>query len=79
MAYLMENASRCQMCGTSAWEWEEDRFAYAPVTTQCMGCYIKDVSREDDAPPGSRITLIPKAQAEKLQDRHTRLPGQGGS
>lgn len=79
MAFLMESAARCQSCGTSAWEWEEDRFAYTPVTVQCMGCYIKDVAREDDAPPGSRVTLIPKEQADKFTDRPNRLPKAGGA
>lgn len=79
MAFLLESSARCQSCGTSAWEWEQDRYAYTPITVQCMGCYIKEVAREDDAPAGSRITLVPKEHAERLSAARARLPGQGGS
>lgn len=78
MAYLLESSARCQSCGTAAWEWEEDRYAYTPLTMQCMGCYVKEVAREDDAPPGARITLVPKDQAERMSTAKAKLPGQGG-
>ena len=78
MAYLLESSARCQSCGTSSWEWEEDRYAYTPVPVQCMGCYVKEGAREDDSPPGARITLIPKDQAERLSGAKAKLPGQGG-
>lgn len=79
MAYLLESSTRCPSCGTSSWEWDEDRYAYSPLTVQCMGCYIKEISREDDSPPGSRVTLVPKEQAARLSEAKPKLPGQGGS
>lgn len=57
------------MCGTAEWEWEEDRFAYKPITVQCHGCYLKSVAEEgEQRAPGTRITLVPKALAQKLAD-----------
>lgn len=68
VAYSLEAAERCAMCGTASWEWEEDRFAYAAVRQTCMGCQQKDLLRDDDTPnpPGTSIVLIPKEQAERL-------------
>lgn len=79
MAYLLESSARCQSCGTSAWEWDEDRYAYTPLTITCMGCYVKDIAREDDAPPGSRVTLVPKDRAANMTEVKAKLPGLGGS
>jgi len=76
VAYLMESAARCQMCGTSPWEWEEDRLAYGPATEQCQGCYIKDTAAEDDDTPklkGSRVVLIPRRQFEERARREFEL------
>jgi hypothetical protein len=65
VAHLVESAAKCQMCGTSAWEWESDRQAYTPVTEICWGCYVKDGAMEDAAPqPGSRVVLVPAKVAE---------------
>jgi hypothetical protein len=64
IAHLLEQAGRCQLCGTSAWEWEQDPYAYAPGQDTCKGCYVKEAAAED-APntPGSRVVLIPRANA----------------
>lgn len=61
MAFVIEDASRCDLCGTSEWEWEENKRAYAPVEHMCMGCYMKDVySRDiDDRAPGTMVRLVP--------------------
>lgn len=61
----MEKAERCQMCGTAAWEWEEDRYAYEPAREVCIGCQKKDLLRDDHEkpPPGSSVVLIPKKVA----------------
>lgn len=74
-AYLMESSTRCTLCGTADWEWEEDRHAFEPVNKQCWGCYTKDIAREgNDSLPGSTITLVPRLQAEKLRDAPVKMP-----
>lgn len=63
------------MCGTSPWEWEEDRYAYEPITKQCWGCYIRDGADQDtDRVLGSRVVLVPQKQAEKLQNKENKRP-----
>lgn len=60
LAFLLEEGSKCGMCGTAEWEWEADRRAYAPVEKFCMGCYLKHMAGEDSGQmPGSTITLEP--------------------
>lgn len=76
MAYLLESGDRCQMCGTAGWEWEEDRYAYEPMAKQCWGCYVKEVSREENEMlPGSTISLIPAKRAEALREKGNHVPG----
>lgn len=69
-AYMTEHASVCQMCGTSPYQWEEDRYAFEPVVEVCHGCEKKDILRDDDAklPPGASIVLIPKDEAKLRRD-----------
>lgn len=58
------------MCGTSEWEWEEDRYAYEAASRMCWGCQRLDAAREDGAPaPGISMVLIPKKKAEELSQR----------
>lgn len=73
-AYLMESAARCVSCGTAAWEWEEDPYAYEAMPMQCHGCYIKEVSAEPDSQPGTRITLLPKRRAQEIRDTPKQAP-----
>jgi len=78
-AFLLEHNSRCQLCGTADWEWEEDRNAYEPMAKQCWGCYIKDSSTdENDRLPGSTMTLVPVKEAEKLRNKANKLPTRKG-
>jgi hypothetical protein len=59
MAFLMVKSQRCDLCGTAEYEWDENRRAYEPVESFCMGCYLKDISEEDSNRfPGSSVTLI---------------------
>ena len=74
VAYLLENSERCQMCGTAPWEWDDDRNAYEPISHQCWGCYVKDGADQGDSLPGSRITLVPRKQAERLRNKENRAP-----
>jgi hypothetical protein len=70
IAYLLESSSKCQQCGTSDWEWEEDRYAYEPITVQCHGCYLKEIARDDKSElPGARISLVPKDVAMRLREK----------
>jgi len=73
-AYLMESNERCTMCGTAQWEWEEDRYAYEPLPIQCYGCYLREVSKEDETPPGTRMTLVPKRRAQQIRDTPKKVP-----
>jgi hypothetical protein len=67
MAFLLEESARCQNCGTSPWEWEEDPFAYEAVTMRCEGCARKEFAREDAADQaGTRIALVPKVLANQM-------------
>ena len=67
IAHLVEDAGRCQLCGTSDWEWERDRHAYTPVERVCTGCYLKEVAGEDAASsPGRNVVLVPTAVAERM-------------
>lgn len=63
-AHLMESASQCSMCGTSPWEWSEDRFAYEAAVHHCPGCAMKAAASEDVPPSsGSTVVLVPRAVA----------------
>ena len=67
IALLTEDAKRCSMCGTSPWEWEEDKWAYTPAAHTCQGCKHLDAAREDNDPgPGTRMVLIPRERAAQL-------------
>lgn len=69
LAHLMEQASKCSMCGTAKWEWDEDRYAYEPVQQTCMGCYYKDIASEtEQTMPGTTVVLMPKGTVtEKMR------------
>ena len=61
MAYLLENAERCSMCGTAPWEWEENKFAFTPVDEFCQGCYQKAIfgDTRGSSLPGTNVKLVP--------------------
>jgi len=60
VAYLLEEGSKCGMCGTAQWEWEKNRRAYEPVEKFCMGCYLKHMANEGSGQmPGTTIALEP--------------------
>lgn len=48
LAFLMEKAERCQMCGTAPWEWEQNRHAYEAVEHFCHGCYLTASAHVND-------------------------------
>lgn len=60
IAYRLEEAVKCSLCGTAPYEWEEDRFAYEPVQQMCRGCYLKDIASETEQNlPGVTVVLLP--------------------
>ena len=68
----MESSLICQLCGTAEWEWEENRFAYAPHSHFCKGCYIKETASEDGGKmPGTTITLVPNTEDLQLEEIRT--------
>jgi hypothetical protein len=73
LAFVAEEATRCQLCGTAQWEWDEDQFAYAPIEQHCRGCYLKRMAEDDSGSslPGTTVNLIPTDSPEyrRLQSR----------
>lgn len=78
MAFMLEQSDRCQMCGTSEWQWAEDPNAYEAAVHVCPGCARKEWIREDqgDSKPqaGSSIVLLPRARAEWLRNNPIKRP-----
>lgn len=84
IAFVLEKNERCVFCGTAAWEWEEDRFAYEPVEKYCHGCYLKEMADDDDPrrnKAGITMELMPTRtieaakrfiRAKKLYEGRTR-------
>lgn len=78
VAYLVESAARCQMCGTASWEWEDDPFAYEAGTELCRGCMIKDTAMQDSpGGAGTRVVLVPKRLAQARRDAGAHRPARG--
>lgn len=72
VAFLLESSGKCSSCGTAAWEWEADRYAYEPAVQQCWGCYLKEISRDEtDGMAGARIALVPKEQAARDREHRS--------
>jgi hypothetical protein len=66
----MEKSARCNMCGSSQAEWDEDPDAYEAIRMMCPGCMRREVLSDDaDAPKtkGMSIRLIPRAAAERMR------------
>ncbi len=64
LAFVLEKATRCVLCGTAEWEWNPalggDRRAYEPTEKYCHGCYLKTIAGEDTAAnPGITVELAP--------------------
>jgi len=61
LAFAMEQGQRCTMCGTSPWEWGDNKFAFTAVEEFCQGCYMKSVFQDQQGSslPGTNVKLIP--------------------
>lgn len=69
LAFCLEKAERCVLCGTATWEWDPaqggSRFAYEPIEMYCHGCYLKAVTSQDTANnPGITVELAPTGTPE---------------
>lgn len=69
LAFMMEQISRCTSCGTAAWEWEQNKFAYTVTEEWCQGCYQKSVYQDTEHKglAGTRVTLVPTTPLIKAQ------------
>ena len=65
LAFAIEKNSKCGLCGTAEWEWEEDKRSYSPVEHFCLGCYLKSqLEDESGSQPGTTIRLVPSHSIE---------------
>lgn len=66
LAYMLEKAERCELCGTADWEWDEDPYAYRPEERLCRGCYQKSAAGEEGSTmAGVSIVMVPRRAAGK--------------
>ena len=82
IAFAIEKAMRCAMCGTAEWEWiGEDgsrRRPYEAVEHLCMGCYAKSSAQTNDPNrnmDGITVELVPtntRDSARRLVRQRTR-------
>lgn len=84
IAFLMEQAERCTMCGTAPWEWDENKFAYTAVDHFCQGCYQKSIYSDtmSKSLPGTNVKLVPttpvmKAKMAVLGKRRQKMMAEG--
>lgn len=76
IAHLVASAERCQMCGTSGWEWEDDPYAYEPAAHLCLGCRRKEEAAEEAGKVmGQRVVLVPRRVAERRRAAGNRVKG----
>jgi hypothetical protein len=74
LASLLESRKRCPSCGTSDWEWEEDRGAYQAMQHVCQGCKVLYAAEEEtDTALGARMILVPKRRATEIMAAPKRL------
>jgi hypothetical protein len=69
MAFVMETALRCNLCGTAPWEWEDNKFAYQATEEFCKGCYQKAVFTDTQSKslPGTNVKLVPTTPMMKAR------------
>jgi hypothetical protein len=68
IAFLFEKNSRCDLCGTAQWEWDNNKRAYSPVEEKCMGCYYKEIAGQDASDSaGVTVRMVPTDTQEYAQ------------
>ena len=85
IAYLMEEALRCSLCGSAEWEWEDNKHAYDVTEKFCQGCYLKTVTADSNGGlPGTTVELVPvtpllRAKQWQVAERLRELDTDDGS
>lgn len=71
LAWLAEEAQRCNMCGTADYEWDADKFAYVAHVNVCRGCALREQSSDlaKDVPGGSVVLLSGEAKKAALDEQ----------
>lgn len=72
LAFTLEKAAHCVMCGTADWEWDPEqggkRYAYEAVHKLCQGCLRKESESESsDRRAGFSIELQPVTARSSAQ------------
>jgi tRNA(Ile2) C34 agmatinyltransferase TiaS len=66
LAFLAEEKTVCDECGTRTEEWEREDYPYVGWTQRCKGCEAleqeKDNVGEDNR--GVKVMLVPRGWAE---------------
>lgn len=74
LAHRRVQAEKCNGCGTTKEEWEEDRFAYVAHTWVCPGCENVENERHNDplkdegGTPGLKTYLLPRQVSEAVDE-----------
>jgi hypothetical protein len=79
-AVALENADRCNMCGSSMDEWNADPDAYEAVRSFCPGCMRRETMSDDPDSPvtkGFSVRLLPKATAAAQREEMASKQAQG--
>ena len=80
VAVALERADRCTMCGTAAYEWDEDPYAYEAVSFSCPGCLRRETLQEDSASgagKGVSVRLLSSAAADRARADIERKTAEG--
>jgi hypothetical protein len=71
LAIISEESSRCGLCGTAKWEWEEDPHAYLATIDVCEGCKQREVARDTvkDVSGGSIVLVSGERKRQILKEQ----------
>jgi hypothetical protein len=81
LAFLVEDAQRCQMCGTAEWEWDPKQggsiYAYEAMPIVCQGCLRREALQGEEEASGDGVTvrLVPARKANEMRNAPARAPG----
>lgn len=69
IAFMYAKSEECVMCGTSSYEWNEDRFAYVAEIHHCRGCEIKKALQENATGDGMTVELVKNTEERKWKEQ----------
>lgn len=74
IAFEIESAQRCQICGTAPWEWDPaqggNKHAYEVIEHFCQGCHDREYMQDAAAnAPGVRLELAKTGTVESAKRR----------